>query len=94
MTRGFADIGKQVNNPEVKEPLFFFFRAPFFLFLRNEGAPFGSCLKTGQHSIFVTIKIKNTRMLDTITIYIDGFIDIDYGAVFSLLAAKLEMKET
>ena len=28
---------------------------------------FGSCLKTGQHSIFVTIrKIKNdTRMLDT-----------------------------
>ena len=25
----------------------------------------GSCLKTGQHSIFVTIKIKNTRMLDT-----------------------------
>ena len=36
----------------------------------------GSCLKTGKHSIFVTIKIKNTRMLDTITIYIDSFIDI------------------
>ena len=38
----------------------------------------GSCLKTGQHSIFViTRKIKkknNTRMLDTLLI--DDFIDI------------------
>ena len=37
----------------------------------------GSCLKTGQHSIFVIIrKIKNnnTRMLDTL--FIDDFIDI------------------
>ena len=39
----------------------------------NKGA--GSCLKTGQHSIFATIKIKNTRMLDTITTHIDGFIE-------------------
>ena len=36
----------------------------------------GSCLKTGQHSIFVTIKIKNTRMLDTITIYAYKYIYI------------------
>ena len=37
----------------------------------------GSCLKTGQHSIFVIIrKIKknSTRMLDTL--FIDDFIDI------------------
>ena len=32
----------------------------------------GSCLKTGQHSIFVIIK-KNTRMLDTL--FINDFID-------------------
>ena len=39
----------------------------------DEGS--GSCLKTGQHSIFViTRKIKNTRMLDTL--FIDDFIDI------------------
>ena len=36
----------------------------------------GSCLKTGQHYVFVIIrKIKNnTRMLDTL--FIDDFIDI------------------
>ena len=36
----------------------------------------GSCLKTGQHYIFVIIRktIKNTRILDTL--FIDDFIDI------------------
>ena len=45
---------------------------------------FGSCLKTGQHSIFVIIrKIKKiyTRMLDTT----NWWFYIHYGAIFSLL---------
>ena len=39
------------------------------------GTQRGSCLKTGQHSIFAIIrKINNTRMLDTL--FIDDSIDI------------------
>ena len=49
------------------------------MFLFFEALLIGSCLKTGQHSIFVIIRKKknnnnNTHKLDTL--FIDNFIDI------------------